>query len=164
MSEENYLYKEKIQSNSTLLLFVVLTIVFLISGLWRMITYSLDSFAMVLFFFAAFFLFYSINYRTLIITITADTVLLRFGVFKWETPMQEIMICELDDKLPNAKKYGGAGIHFMFIEQRYRVSFNFLEHDRVVIRQKGDQKRVKDVSFSTQNANEIIRIIKESLG
>jgi len=40
--------------------------------------------------------------------------------------------CCLDD-IPMLMRMGGAGIHFMLIRKRYRASFNFLEHPRVVI-------------------------------
>ena len=40
--------------------------------------------------------------------------------------------CRLDVLQP-LQRYGGAGIHFMFVDGRYRVNFNFLEHPRVVV-------------------------------
>jgi hypothetical protein len=60
-------------------------------------------------------------------------------------------------------KYGGAGIHFMFVHKRYRASFNFLEHPRVVIGLKRKAGLVKDISFSTCQPNELIRLVQGSI-
>jgi hypothetical protein len=60
-------------------------------------------------------------------------------------------------------KYGGAGIHFMLIHKRYRVSFNFLEHPRVVIALKRKAGWVRDVSFSTCQPNELIQLIQGAM-
>jgi hypothetical protein len=60
-------------------------------------------------------------------------------------------------------KYGGAGIHFMFIHQRYRASLNFLEHSRVVIELKRKAGPVRDISFSTCRPNELIQRIQRTI-
>jgi hypothetical protein len=67
--------------------------------------------------------------------------------------------CRQDD-LPILMKYGGAGIHFMLIQGRYRASFNFLEHPRVVISLKKRAGPVRDISFSTSHPDEVIRLIR----
>jgi hypothetical protein len=70
--------------------------------------------------------------------------------------------CRLDD-LPVLMRYGGAGIHFMFIRRRYRASFNFLEHPRVVISLKRRAGPVRDVSFSTRRPDEVIRLVEAAV-
>jgi hypothetical protein len=57
------------------------------------------------------FLFYSVNYRTLRIRITAESLKLTFGIFTWTVPLDNIGECRLDD-LPALMKYGGAGVSF----------------------------------------------------
>jgi hypothetical protein len=57
-------------------------------------------------------------------------------------------------------KYGGAGIHFMFIRDRYRASFNFLEYPRVVIAFKKKVGPVRDISFSTRKPEDVIQLIQ----
>ena len=58
-------------------------------------------------------------------------------------------------------KYGGAGIHFMTVHNRYRASFNFLEYPRVVIAFKKKVGLVRDISFSTRRPEEVTRLIRE---
>ena len=157
------LYTEKIQSKRTTLLFIVLTLVFAGLAYWRVISKSSDNVFSLLSLFAVFFFFYSINYRTLIITISPEKVLLKFGIFKWTVPISNIDSCELDNNLPAGKKYGGAGIHFFVTEKRYRISFNFLEYERVVLRLKTPRGLVKDVSFTTCTPHEVIQIIQNQI-
>lgn len=92
-----------------------------------------DLLASVLLFFSCFFLFYSVNYRILVIRLTSKSLKLSFGIFRYAIPLDKVHECQLDDDLSLLMKYGGAGIHFMCIRNRYRVSFNFPEHSRVVI-------------------------------
>jgi hypothetical protein len=103
-----------------------------------------------------------VNYRTLVISLTPEFLRLRFGVFKWEVPMENVDECRLDE-LPLIKKYGGAGIHFMFERKRYRASFNFLEHPRVVVALKRKAGPIQDVSFSTRKPEDVIELIQKTI-
>jgi hypothetical protein len=163
MTQKEILFGEKIQSNRTTLLFIVLTLVCAALAYWRLSSESLDNLCIVLFAFAGVFLFYVINYRSLNITISAKTVKLRFGIFKWTVPINNIAACKLDNNLPNSMKYGGAGIHFFTANRRYRISFNFLEYERVLLRLKSPRGLVKDVSFTTCKPNEVIQIIQNQI-
>jgi hypothetical protein len=58
---------------------------------------------------------------------------------------------------------GGAGIHFMVVGKRYRASFNFLEHPRVVIALKRKAGLVRDVSFSTRRPVDVLRLIQKAV-
>jgi hypothetical protein len=58
---------------------------------------------------------------------------------------------------------GGAGIHFSIIGGRYRAMLNFLEHPRIVIELKEKRGPVRDLAFSTERPNEMLRIIEESI-
>ncbi len=87
--------------------------------------------------------------------------MLRFGIFTWTIPVDNIESINLDE-LPPIMKYGGAGIHFMTIQNRYRASFNFLEYPRVVIQLKKKQGLVKDISFSTEQPSDILGKIREA--
>ena len=60
-------------------------------------------------------------------------------------------------------RLGGAGIHFMFIEHCYRVSFNFLEHSRVVLALKRKAGPARDVSFSTQQPDRVIQLVQNAV-
>ena len=162
MSDE-IIYHEKLSSNRTEALFLGLTLLFLLLFVWRVTAAGLGLLAGVLLFFFLLFLFYSLNYRTLIIRLTPDTLKLAFGLFTWRVPLDNVQDCRLDE-LPPLKRLGGAGIHFMTVAGRYRASFNFLEYPRIAIALKRKRGPVQDVSFSTRRPEEILRLIHQALG
>lgn len=157
----NLLYEEKLSSRRTEALFLSLMTLFLVLLAWRTASSGWDFLAILFFIFFGLFLFYSLNYLALIIRLTPTSLALSFGIFTWTVRMEDIESCSLDN-LPALKKYGGAGIHFMFVDNRYRVSFNFLEYPRVVLglRKKG---RGRDISFSTRRPDDVLRFIQETI-
>ena len=70
---DNLIYHEKISSNKTEALFVALTILFLALTLWRVDSRGWDGLAITFAVFCAIFIFYSLNYRTLVIRLTSET-------------------------------------------------------------------------------------------
>jgi hypothetical protein len=160
MSNET-IYEERISSKKTQALFLALTFAFLVLATWSVFAHTLDVLAIVFLCFSSFFLFYVLNYRTLIIRIAPQTLQLVFGIFSWQVPFDNIDDCSLD-QLPNLMRLGGAGIHFMLIRNRYRASFNFLEYPRVVIALKKKKGLVQDISFSTRHPEDILRRIREA--
>ncbi len=154
---------EKVSSKRTEFLFIALTLLFCLLFIWRITARSVDLLASIFLFFLCFFLFYSINFRTLVIRLTSETLKLSFGIFTWTLPLNNVGDIQPDDDLLALMKYGGAGIHFMFVRKRYRASFNFLEHSRVVIGLKRKAGLVSDVSFSTCRPDELIRLMQEAI-
>jgi len=153
-AKNGHFYFERIRSNLTEALFAVLATLFFVLFFWQ----NNSTLKIVFLCLSLVFLFYTINYRTLLIRLTHEKLQLRFGIFTWTVPLENIADCRLDD-VSAPMRYGGAGIHFMLIKGRYRVSFNFLEHPRVVIALKTKQGLVRDVSFSTQQPEEIVNLI-----
>ena len=162
MLSDDLLYTERVSSNRTEVLFVALTLVFFTLLIWRVNVVSLDLLAGILFFLFCVFFFYSVNYRTLTIRLTSESLKLTFGIFTWKVPLDNVEGCDLDD-IPMLMRMGGAGIHFMSIRSRYRASFNFLEHPRVVVAFKRSRWLVKDISFSTRQPDEVIAHIQEAV-
>lgn len=158
----NLIYEERVFSNKTEALFLGFTILFLMLLIWRMSTGSPDILSAIFFFIFVFFLFYSVNYRTLIIRLNPESLKLKFGIFTWTIPLCNVGECRLDD-LPVLMRYGGAGIHFMFIRKRYRASFNFLEHPRVVIALRRRVGIVWDISFSTRRPGDVIQLVQNAV-
>jgi hypothetical protein len=154
---QDALYEEKVSSRRTQAVFGTLTLLLLIVFAWRATTTGLNAVGVALLFLSLFFLFCSLNYRTLLIRLTTSAVTLRFGVFTWTMPLDNVDQCRLDE-LPAFMKYGGAGIHFMFIRGRYRVSFNLLEYPRVVVALRRPHI-VRDVSFTTRRPSEVISLL-----
>jgi hypothetical protein len=151
------LYEERVSSTRTQVLFWSLAGAFLILFAWRTYTTGSDAVAVALLLVFLFFLFSSVNYRVLLIRLMADSLNLRFGVFKWTIPLDNVEACRLDD-LPRLVRCGGAGMHFMFIRKRYRVSFNFLEYPRVVVALR-KARIVRDVSFTTRRPTEVVSLL-----
>jgi hypothetical protein len=156
------IYNEKVTSPKTQALFLALTGLFAWLYSWRRKARRRDLLSDVAFFFTIFFLFYSINYRTLRIRITSQELRLRFGIFTWNVPVEDIASCELDH-LPPVMRMGGAGIHFMMIRNRYRASLNFLEYPRVVIGLKRKLGPVQDISFTTRHPEQVVQLIREAM-
>ena len=154
------IYQEHLSSNRTLALFAVLTAIFGRLLSWRLSSGDLDGWAIAFLVLAAFFLFYTINYRVLQIQLTGQALILRFGVFKWIVSAENISGIWLDH-LPALKRYGGAGIHFMYVAGRYRASFNFLEYPRVLVILKHKAGPIQDLSFSTRHPKKLIDLIQQ---
>jgi Ca2+/Na+ antiporter len=156
---DDLIYTERISSNRTLALFLALMLIFLFLLIWRVDGGRWDVLAYVFLCFFIFFFFYSVNYRTLIIRLTSKSLELKFGVFTWIVPLDNVEECRLDE-IPLLMRIGGAGIHFMIVRNRYRASFNFLEYPRVVIAFKRKAGPVQDISFSTRRPDDLIRLIQ----
>jgi hypothetical protein len=159
---DNLLYHERVTSKRTEALFLGLTISFFGLSTWCASAHCLDGLAAVFLFFLVIFLFYSVNYRMLIIRLTPESLKLIFGIFTWTVTLDNIESCQLDD-IPAFMRNGGAGIHFMFIRERYRASFNFLEYPRVVIALKIKKGPVRDISFSTRRPDDVLRLIQMAM-
>lgn len=158
----NLIYTERISSNKTEALFLVLMILSLLLLIWRVTSDGLDILAVVFTCVFIIFLFYSLNYRFLLIHLTTDSLKLTFGIFTWTISVDNIQKYS-HDELPVIMKYGGAGIHFMLVRKRYRASFNFLEYPRIVIAFKRKVGLVQDISFSTRRPDDVLRFIREAI-
>jgi hypothetical protein len=156
----NPIYIERVFSNRTETLFLSLMFISFLLLLWRLNTVRWDFFTATFLFFFILFFFYSLNYRILVIELTSKSLKLKFGIFTWTVPMENIEDYRLDE-IPFLMRMGGAGIHFMVIRQRYRASFNFLEYPRIVISLKRKVGPVRDLSFTTQNPKEVLRLIQD---
>ena len=156
------IYHERLSSSKTEALFLALTLLFCLLLIWRVNASGSDFLAGIFLFSTIIFLFYSVNYRTLVIRLTAQSLKLTFGLFTWSVPLENVAECRLDD-IPRMMYLGGAGIHFMSIRHRYRASLNFLEYPRVAIALKRKRGPVQDLSFSTRRPDELIRLIRERI-
>ncbi len=154
------LYEERLSSLWTEALFVTLTLLFLSLSWWRVAVHGVDGWGIAWLLLFIVFLFYSLNYRTLIIRLTGECLRLTFGIFTWAVPLDNVAWCRHDDS-PALARYGGAGIHFLFVDHRYRASFNFLEHPRLVIGLKVKRGWVRDLAFSTRRPAEVMRLLEE---
>ena len=150
-------YNEKLSSAKTETLFVFLTLIFLALFAWRWSSVGWNAWAITFLCIFAFFLFYSINYKTLKIQITPETLQLTFGIFTWKIAISNIKICYRDED--TIWRFGGAGIHFMWIKGKYRAFFNFLEYPRVVVTFKEKKGLVQEVAFTTRQPEQVQEFI-----
>lgn len=158
--DDSICYVETITSRRTEALFIALT--FLFGGLYtrRSVKKGTDSFAFVLGGLCLVFLFYVVNYRVLTIRLTQKALQLKFGIFTWTEPIDNIAACSVDD-ITGLMRYGGAGIHFMLIQNRYRASFNLLEYPRVVVALKKKAGPVCNLSFTTRNPEKVLQLLEQ---
>jgi hypothetical protein len=159
LNMSNYVFHERVTSNRTEALFVVLALLFIALAIWRLTLAGLDFLTGVFLGLSCFFSFYALNYRTLIIRLTPEILELRFGIFGWKIATTNIENCALDTTL--LWRIGGAGIHFSPIHGRYRAMFNFLEHPRIVIALRQKHGLVQDIAFSTRHPAEVLRSIEQ---
>jgi hypothetical protein len=152
------LYDERLSSVRTEALFIVLTPVPLAVFARRVQSAGIDGWSVFLLAVTAMFLFYSVNYGTRVTRVGADVLRLRFGLFEWKLAVQNIKFC-LPDTV-SLWPIGGAGIHFTFIDRRYRAMFNFLEYPRLVVGLKMKKGPVRDVVFSTRRPAELMALLQ----
>jgi hypothetical protein len=150
-------YKEEITSGRTEALFIALMLMFLVFSVLRVNSHGIDGWLRVFAAVSVVFLFYSINYRKLIIRITPSNVKLRFGLFHWRIPLDNIESVFLDPV--SLWRIGGAGIHFSFFAGKYRVMFNFLDHDRVVLELKQKQGLIQEIAFTTRKPDVVLELL-----
>jgi hypothetical protein len=154
-------YNEKLSSTKTEALFIVLTLVFLSLFAWRWLSSGWDGWTITFVCIFALFLFYVINYRTLKIYITSESLRLTFGIFTWTIAISNIKNCYIDED--TILRFGGAGIHFMWIKGKYRAFFNFLEFPRMVVTLKNKKGLVREIAFTTRHPEQVMHIIQSGL-
>jgi hypothetical protein len=158
---DHSIYEEKVGSPGTTALFVALALLFLLLFAWRALTTGLGPLSIALLCLFGFFSFYALNYRTLLIRITRDSLVLTFGVFSWNISLKNVAGCAPDDV--SLWRIGGAGIHFTPIRRRYRAMFNFLEYPRVVVALKRRRGAVRDIAFTTRQPDVVVSIINKAV-
>lgn len=159
---EEVIYREDVRSIKTEQLFILLALAFFALGLWRFSAVGFKFVPGLFIILGMFFAFYIVNYRVLKITITDQGLRLKFGLISWNTDFENIKECLLDDA-PEIIKYGGAGVHFAFVQGEYRAFYNFLEYPRILVRFELKQGWVKALVFSTRNPETIIELLQERM-
>jgi len=158
---DDLIYEERISSLRTEAVFVALSVLCFALLAWRLTVSGFGIITALFLFLSVLFFFYALNYRILVIRISTEGLQLKFGLFSWTVPWHTVA-----DAYPDETplwRVGGAGIHFSIISGRYRAMLNFLEHPRIVIELKEKRGPVRDVAFSTERPNEMLRIIEESI-
>ena len=157
---ENLLYNEKVRSNKTSLLFVILAMIFIALFVWRFSVVGFRFVPGLYAFIGLVFCFYVINFRELDISITDQTLQLKFGVIGWSSNIENIKLSVLYDP-PFWIKYGGAGVHFAMVDGDYKAFYNFLEYPRVMVGFHQKQGWVQSLVFTTRQPDKILQIMED---
>ena len=94
--------------------------------------------------------------------ITKEHLILKFGLVPWKTRLKNINTVELDAS-PAIIKYGGAGVHFAFVQGKYRAYYNFLEFPRVVVSFKEKQGLIQALVFSTKQPDRVLAALNSRM-
>jgi len=154
----NHFYSERIKSNITTLLFVILALIFFALFAWRFSVVGFKFTPGLFAFLCLMFCFYVINYRVLEIRITDQELGLKFGLIRWRTDIENIEFSIQYDP-PFWIKYGGAGVHFASVEKKYMAFYNFLEYPRILIKFHQKQGLVQALVFTTRQPDQILEIL-----
>jgi hypothetical protein len=155
------IYSERLTSTGTTMLFTALAALFLGWGGWRSSLVGFRTIPVILLVVGLFFVVYVINYRVLVIALSSQELVLRFGLVSWKMPLANIAEIRQDDSPPWIK-YGGAGVHFAFVRGQYRAFFNFLEHPRLLVAFRTRRGPVQALVFSTRNPDQIRELIAKN--
>ncbi|MDO9536480.1 MAG: hypothetical protein Q7J85_14410 [Bacillota bacterium] len=155
----NYLYKESNFSKFTAGIFVLVIGGLLFTFIYQILVGPLGTnpasngflVIMILIFLAA-----AVNFSRLSITINPRGVLVGYGIIKHIIPWESIEGCYLDKT--SAVMYGGWGIRLGRVKGKWRVVYNIIEGDRVVLMLNRGWYR--EFVFSTRNPQKVIDIIK----
>jgi hypothetical protein len=98
-----------------------------------------------------------LNYPKLKTTITTEKIILKFGILTKNIKFDEITDQKIDTT--SMWRIGGAGIHATKLKGVWRMMFNFLEYDRVVVIK--NTGFYKEIAFSTKNPSEVIELIEK---
>ncbi len=103
------------------------------------------------------FLVITINFSRMVIQITPEYVLVKYGISKQKVPWDNIQACYLDKS--SALAYGGSGIRIAKVEGKKRIVYSVVGGPRVVLSLK--EGHYDELVFSTKNPDEVIKVIKE---
>ena len=149
------IYTEKLKSSLTTVLFVDLALIFLLLFGWRLPIVGWKFSTGLFLFLGVFFLFYIFNYRILRIEILQEELVLKFGLVRWKTSLDNIQAVALDES-PWWIRYGGAGVHFAMVRGTYQGYYNFLDGPRIRVEFKSKQGPVKALVFSTHQPGRVL--------
>ena len=160
---KDLVYQETLQSKKTSGLFFGLSLLFLILGIWGLVSSGWAALTIVFLVISAVFLFYVINFWKLQIFVDQDLLKVKFGLIRWQVPLENIASIDWDE-LPWVMRNGGAGVHFLLVNGLYRVNFNFLEYARLLVRFKEKAGPVHALSLSTQQPERLTAVINQRIG
>ena len=159
------IYEEKVRFpliRGVVVLFAILTIIFLIMYLYQRITGQLGPnsvplwFAVTILSALALFTSFLANLTTLSIKMTEESAFVAFGIFRMRVRWEDVRGCDLD-RLSSFVSAANWGVSMGFVGGRWRRMYNVMGYPRVELEMK---KGRKSVVFSTKDPDKVIDIIK----
>lgn len=113
-------------------------------------------------FLTLFLLFLAImaNFVTLNIKVTPQQIYVGYGIIKHIIAWENIADCYPDTA--SIVRYGGWGIRLARIGGKWRLVYNVIGSPRVVLLLK--EGKFQEFVFSTRDAEEVVRIVKQRIG
>ncbi len=151
------LYEESIFMKVTSITLFILAFMFLYLFInLALIALSLNWFFLIMFFI---FLALVLNFSTLRIKITKESIIVSYGLIKYTTPFKNIKKT-YHDNVSNWW-YGGWGIRLGYVKKRWRHVFNVYGVPRIVLTLRNGT--FDEFVFSTKKPQEVMSIIKKRI-
>jgi hypothetical protein len=106
------------------------------------------------------FLAITVNFATLTIKVTPQHISVGYGIIKHVMAWENVADCYPD--MASIVRYGGWGIRLGRVGGRWRLVYNVVGGPRVVLLLK--EGKFKEFVFSTRDAEEVARVIKQRMG
>ena len=162
------IYDEKIRFpliRGVVVLFAILTIIFLVMYLYQRITGQLGEnpvplwFAVTILSALALFTSFLANLVTLSIKMTEESAVVAFGIFRARVRWEDVRGCDLD-RISSFLSSANWGVSMGFVGGRWRRMYNVMGYPRVVVEMKRGRKAVV---FSTKDPAMVIDIIERRI-
>jgi hypothetical protein len=159
---QNLLYEEKILSKEILGVCLIVAFLFLVLMIYQIYKGPIGNCPAPNWVFLLFFLLVSgfgFVFSNLGVKITSKNLDVGYGFIRYKIPLENVANCYLDET--SAFWYGGWGIRFAKIADKWRLVYNVIGTPRVILSLK--QGRFKEFAFSTKKPQELIKIIRTQL-
>ena len=103
------------------------------------------------------FLGVTINFSRLTIRMTPGYISVGYGIIKHLILWENVEACYLDET--SIIRYGGWGIRIARVKGKWRLVYNVVGSPRIVLSLK--RGRFKEFVFSTENPEQVIKLVKE---
>ncbi|UCF08274.1 MAG: hypothetical protein JSW28_00860 [Thermoplasmata archaeon] len=160
--EHDVIYHERFTAKGFIAILSPITVFMLVIMMYHLLVESAEPFLFwTLFYITIFiaFLLLTINFATLTITMTSESITVGFGILKRKIPIVNIADCNRDDV--SSVKYGGFGIRVAKIKGKKRLVYNTIGTPRVLLSLK--EGRFPEFVFSTKSPEEVINVIRAQL-
>ena len=166
--DSKIIYEEKVRFpliRGVVVLFAILTIIFLIMYLYQRITGQLGAnpvplwFAVTILSALALFTSFLANLVTLSIKMTEESAVVAFGIFRARVRWEDVRGCDLD-RISSFLSSANWGVSMGFVGGRWRRMYNVMGYPRVVVEMKRGRKAVV---FSTKDPAMVIDIIERRI-